>query len=149
MIILCMIYQIAYTSLSNSPLDETTLSDILEVSQRNNDRDVITGILLYNDQTFFQVLEGKQSAVEDCYYKRIENDSRHSCLSLIWYGPTKIRAFSDWAMEYAGPREIGRYTKDTFTSLNDLNSYEAMPASTKEIVLILAQIMFSDLKIRG
>jgi hypothetical protein len=40
----------------------------LEVSQRNNDRDVITGILLYNDRTFFQVLEGKQSAVEDCYY---------------------------------------------------------------------------------
>jgi hypothetical protein len=64
-------------------------------------------------------------------YKRNENDSRHSCLSLMWYGQTKIRALSDWAMGYAGPRETGRYTKDMFTSLNDLNSDEAMFSNLK------------------
>jgi hypothetical protein len=141
-----MLYQLAYASSSSSLLDETTLSNILEVSQQNNDRDLITGILLYDDQTFFQVLEGEQSTIEDLYFKRIHNDPRHSCLSLILCGPAKVRAFSDWGMEYAGPQEIGRYTKDTFASLNDLNSDEAMPASTKEIVLELAQIMFSNLK---
>ena len=62
-----MLFQLAYVSLSRLKLDETTLSDILEASQRNNARDEITGILMYHDDMFFQVLEGDRSAVENCY----------------------------------------------------------------------------------
>jgi hypothetical protein len=140
-----MPYQLAYTSFSGLPLQETTLSDILEVSRRNNNRDEITGILMYEDRTFFQVLEGEQSAVEDCYYKRIFNDPRHCSLSLIWHGLAKRREFSDWAMGYVGPREIGRHTKDTFTSLDDLNDDETSPANSKGLALKLAQSVYLDL----
>jgi hypothetical protein len=79
-----MLYQLAYTSFSRLPVQEATLSDILGVSRRNNSRDEITGILMYADRTFFQVLEGEQSAVEDCYYKQILNDPRHCRLALYW-----------------------------------------------------------------
>ena len=48
-----MLFQLAYVSLSRLRLDETTLSDILEASQRNNARDEITGILMYHDDIFF------------------------------------------------------------------------------------------------
>ena len=140
-----MTYQLAYTSFSGLPLQETTLSDILEVSRRNNNRDEITGILMYEDRTFFQVLEGEQSAVEDCYYKRIFNDPRHCGLSLIWHGLAKRREFSDWAMGYVGPHEIGRYTKDTFTSLDDLNDDETSPANSKDLALELARSVYLDL----
>jgi hypothetical protein len=144
-----MTYQLAYTSFSRLPLQETTLSDILEVSRRNNNRDEITGILMYEDRTFFQVLEGEQSAVEDCYHKRIYNDPRHGCLSLIWYGLAERRVFSDWAMGYVGPHKIGRYTQDTFKSLDDLSSDETSPANTKDLALRLARIVFLDFKRRG
>ena len=140
-----MPYQLAYTSFSVLPLQETTLSDILEGSRRNNNRDEITGILMYEDRTFFQVLEGEQSAVEDCYYKRIFNDPRHCGLSLIWHGLAKRREFSDWAMGYVGPREIGRHTKDTFTSLDDLNDDETSPANSKDLALELARSVYLDL----
>ena len=50
-----MFSQLAYVSLSPLSLDETTLSDILEVSRLNNARDEITGILMYHDELFFQV----------------------------------------------------------------------------------------------
>ena len=140
-----MPYQLAYTSFSRLPLQETTLSDILEVSRRNNNRDEITGILKYEDRIFFQVLEGEQSAVKDCYYKRIFNDPRHCGLSLIWHGLAKRREFSDWAMGYVGPHEIGRYTKDTFKSLDDLNSNGTIPGITKDLALELAQSVYLDL----
>ncbi len=139
-----MTYQLAYTSFSRLPLQETTLSDILGVSRRNNSRDEITGILMYEDRTFFQVLEGEKFAIEDCYYKRIYNDPRHFRMSLFWYGFTERRVFSDWAMGYVGPHEIGRYTKDTFKSLDDLNSDETSPTNTKDLALELAQSVYLD-----
>jgi hypothetical protein len=144
-----MTYQLAYTSFSRLPLQETTLSDILEVSRRNNNRDEITGILMYQDMTFFQVLEGEQSAVENCYNKRINNDPRHGSLSLIWYGLAERRVFSDLAMGYVGPHEIGRYTKGTFTSLDDLGGDETSPANSKDLALELARSVYLDFKRRG
>ncbi len=140
-----MTYQLAYTSFSRLPLQETTLSDILGASRRNNSRDEITGILMYEDRTFFQVLEGEQSAVEDCYYKRIFNDPRHGNISLIWRGLAERQVFSDWAMGYVGPHEIGRYTKDTFTTLDDLSGDETSPANSKDLALELARSVYLDL----
>ena len=106
-------------------------------------------LTLDNDELFFQVLEGDQSAVEDCYHKRINHDPRHSGLSLVWCDEVECRAFSGWTMGYVGPDEIGRYTKNTFKSLTDLRSDDAMPAKSNEIALELARAMFSDFKRRG
>jgi hypothetical protein len=66
-------------------------------------------------------------------------------MSLFWYGFTERRVFSDWVMGYVGPHEIGRYTKDTFTSLVGLNSGETSPANTKDLALELARSVYSDL----
>lgn len=146
-----MLYQLAYISQSRSPLDQTTLSDILEVSQRNNARDRITGVLKYHDSLFFQVLEGEQSAVEHLYHRRISRDARHSGLSLMWYGSAEQRTFSDWAMEYAGPEEVGRFTKASFRSLNLLKSINGFPVTSSDspIALMLAQAMFRDVHRTG
>ncbi|MFX0547549.1 BLUF domain-containing protein [Roseovarius sp. S1116L3] len=138
-----MPYQLAYVSHSRSPLDPTTLADILEVSQRNNARDEITGVLMYHDQLFFQVLEGEQAAVEDCYYRRICHDHRHSGLSLSWCEVVEGRTFPDWLMGYAGPDEIGRYTKGTFHSLTQLKSDKGLSDPGKYWALELALGVFS------
>ncbi len=144
-----MLFQLAYVSLSRLPLDETTLSDILEVSQRNNARDEITGILMYHDEIFFQVLEGDRSAVEKCYYEGISHDPRHKSLSLMWADGVESRTFSDWAMGYVGPEVIGRYTKDSFQSLSYLKSDEAVAANSNGVALQLARSVFSDFQRRG
>jgi len=143
-----MLFQLAYVSLSRLQLDETTLSDILEASRRNNARDEITGILMYHDDMFFQVLEGDRSAVEKCYYERISHDPRHESLSLMWTDAVKSRTFSDWAMGYVGPDEIGQYTQNSFQSLSCLKRDEAVAANTNGIALELARLMFSDFKRR-
>ncbi len=144
-----MLFQLAYVSLSRLPLDETTLSDILEASQRNNARDEITGILMHHNEIFFQVLEGDRSAVEKCYYERICHDPRHKSLSLMWTDLNESRTFSDWAMGYVGPDEVGRYTKNNFHSLSCLKSGEAVAANSNGAALELARSMFSEFKKRG
>ncbi len=145
-----MLYQLAYISQSRSPLDQTTLSDILDVSQRNNARDEITGVLKFHDDLFFQILEGEHAAVEDCYHRRISYDFRHKGLSLTWCGVAESRTFSDWSMVYAGPDEIGRYTRETFRSLDHLKNDKGLSSfgGDKPTALVLAQAIFGDFQIQ-
>lgn len=140
-----MFHHIAYVSLSRSPLDSALLSDILKVSVQNNKRDGITGVLMHHDKIFFQVLEGGRSEVERCY-ARIIRDSRHTSIALMWDDSVEARVFSDWAMGYAGPDEIGRYTRNSFQSLADLASSENSTKDGGRLALELARNMFRDFK---
>lgn len=114
-----MLYQIAYVSLAEMPLEARVLSDILNVSKRNNARDGITGVLMYHDRIFFQILEGEKYVVDNCY-DRIANDRRHSNLSVIMDSAIESLTFPDWVMGYAGPDEIRGYSNEAIRSLNDL-----------------------------
>ena len=111
-----MLHLLAYTSASVGFLEPTILDAILEVSQVNNKRDGITGILMYNDRLFFQILEGRRSLVEDCY-TRICLDNRHKATCLMYSQRVEVRAFSGWGMRYVGPEEIGRYEKSLFQDI--------------------------------
>jgi hypothetical protein len=101
------------------PLEARMLSDILNVSKRNNARDGITGVLMHHDGIFFQILEGDKRAVENCY-ERILNDRRHSSLSVIIDGAIDSITFPDWIMGYAGPAKISGCSNEEILSLNDL-----------------------------
>jgi len=139
-----LLYQLAYISRSQSPLDQATLSDILDVSRRNNARDGITGVLMYHDELFFQVLEGPRPEVDKCYFDRICHDPRHTSLSLTWCDFAESRAFSGWEMGYAGPDEIGQYTKNSFHSLDQMKSDDGLNGANKETALMLAKAMYED-----
>lgn len=97
-----MIYHIAYTSAAPEPVTPDQMAQVLQVSVHNNTRRGITGILLYHDQCFFQVLEGDKDAVERSY-ARIKADSRHIGVLRLWHQMAEERAFAFWAMGYAGP----------------------------------------------
>lgn len=139
-----MLYQLAYVSLASQPLDQKILSQLLTVSQHNNERDDVSGVLMYQDSLFFQILEGERDAVQDCYYKRICKDSRHSRLSLMWENAVDGRTFPDLAMEYLGPAEIGGYTKNAMWSLVDFNAPQQASANTNSVALNLARLVFAQ-----
>ena len=53
------------------------LPELLEECRTNNAKCDITGILLYHNQSFFQVLEGDRSVVE-ALFEKVASDSRHT-----------------------------------------------------------------------
>lgn len=94
------IYQIVYCShfraaRVGSPLQ--ALRDIVTVSSRNNARDGITGYLIFDGETFLQILEGERAAVETTY-ARIAGDARHREATLLHAGTAEQRSFGNWAM---------------------------------------------------
>ncbi len=80
-------------------MDEAQLMDILTVSRDNNLRANITGILLYSDGTFIQVLEGDKNTLDDTFEK-IKIDKLHRGIIKIAAGELKERNFKEWTMGF-------------------------------------------------
>ncbi len=91
------IYCSASTSGAFSPADLTAL---LAECRQKNAKAGLTGMLLYSEGTFFQVLEGDRPVVEKLLDK-LTHDKRHARLTKIVLEPIAQRAFSDWTMGYA------------------------------------------------
>ena len=76
-------YELIYVSSAIIILSEEELNAILVHSCQYNIAHSITGILLYIDGDFLQVLEGKKADIT-CLFDKIKRDTRHprdnSCL---------------------------------------------------------------------
>ena len=136
-------YQLAYSSACTSKMTSDMLNDIFCTSQENNQRDGISGVLMYHDRIFFQVIEGPEGAVTSLY-RRLQADPRHTSLALIWDGNIDKRSFGDWAMGYAGPDEISEYTTSAMVSLESLRRNTPETANENDIALALARGAFAD-----
>ncbi|MEP7187723.1 MAG: BLUF domain-containing protein, partial [Roseiflexaceae bacterium] len=60
-------YYLSYASVAVTPFTSAALQALLLTSRRNNMQLGITGMLLYKDGEFMQVLEGEQAAVQALY----------------------------------------------------------------------------------
>ena len=88
-----------YVSSSVRKLDDSEILDILRVSQRNNQRRGITGMLLYKDGNFLQVLEGPNSEITELM-ETVERDNRHRGFIVLTKKPIKDRQFPSWSMAF-------------------------------------------------
>lgn len=75
----------------------TNLATILAESQRNNDRDGLTGVLAAHRDRYIQVIEGPSSTL-DGLLKRLHGDPRHRDLTIIGREPIQARRFEGWSM---------------------------------------------------
>jgi hypothetical protein len=140
-----MLYHIAYVSSSVLAMDGSLLSEILDVSVRNNERDGITGVLMYNENQFFQLLEGEKSLVNRCF-ARIERDHRHKGVSTVWDYIAERRVFPIWAMGYAGPEEFGDGKDDSQVYLAKMLGEEQALKDGSSVALMLARSFYKDFK---
>jgi hypothetical protein len=72
---------------------------MLEETRETNAKVRITGILLYKDGTFLQVLEGDQEAVMKLA-SRIKEHHRHKDFQILLRGTSEHRLFADWSVGF-------------------------------------------------
>jgi hypothetical protein len=98
-----------YASTAAAIFKESEVPALLEKARTVNSERALTGMLLYIDGGFFQVLEGDDAAVDDVYV-RISRDPRHSKVTLIIREPIAARDFSEWTMGFStiDPLEAGQ-----------------------------------------
>lgn len=76
------------------------VNEILQSSRRNNERDALTGALIYDNRTFLQWLEGGASEIR-AVFSRICQDPRHTQIRILTVRKLEDRWFPDWSMTAA------------------------------------------------
>ena len=80
-------------------MSDNDLKMLLSCSQENNGSNGITGMLLYIDKKFIQVIEGQKEEVIKLFDK-ISIDPRHKKVSIILEGDLEKRNFKEWSMGF-------------------------------------------------
>jgi hypothetical protein len=88
-----------YASSAAPSFQEYDIPALLERARMANAERDLTGMLLYIDGSFFQVLEGDAAAVDEVY-GQILLDSRHTLITMIIREPVAARSFSEWTMGF-------------------------------------------------
>jgi hypothetical protein len=100
------VHQVFYHSRATGRPTQAELDSLLAASQRHNAAQDITGLLLYSQGRYVQVLEGPQAAVEGLY-AAIQRDARHAQVETVSRGPGP-RRFAEWSMDfgYVTPQQL-------------------------------------------
>ncbi|MEO3405897.1 BLUF domain-containing protein [Mucilaginibacter sp. CAU 1740] len=88
-----------YLSTAVNLFNQDQLEELLKKSRANNAEKSVSGMLLYYDGSFIQVLEGNAADV-DSVYDVIKADKRHKNLIKIAEGEHDERAFAAWSMGF-------------------------------------------------
>ena len=91
--------QVIYVS-EKTDTSSDSLTDIYDISQKNNSESGISGCLLIGSNSYLQLLEGPDSAVENLYSK-IKMDSRHKKVKKLFEQHIEEKLFSSWSMKFA------------------------------------------------
>ncbi len=138
------IYRLVYYSRNHIASDEalfaSNVEDILAKSRVNNQRDEITGALLFNAGCFAQVLEGSLERVEAAF-ERIQQDERHGDVSLLALDPIHHRSFPNWAMGFIGASDI--HAK-RFAAIGSSSGFDPSRLSGDEIHSLLKELAIEE-----
>jgi hypothetical protein len=116
------LFQIVYTSTATDLFDSAELKEMLKGSVQRNKRAGITGLLLFKDGCFMQVLEGEKPVVQTLFAK-ISRDPRHHKIIPLIQEPIEQRHFPESAMAFPNLdatkfRELPGYSEFLNTPLN-------------------------------
>ncbi|WP_417622872.1 BLUF domain-containing protein [Parasphingorhabdus sp.] len=92
-----LITSLIYVSTAQPGLSEADFLAIMTVSQRNNQRLGISGLLVFNGSNFMQCLEGERAVANDRLH-HIGLDERHSGLTIVSHREAPERQFAEWDM---------------------------------------------------
>lgn len=89
---------IGYTSRAAAPMSADDVYALYRSAAANNAIEGITGLLVFNGERFFQVIEGATPAIE-AMIARIAADTRHTDMVIHENRGIPARAFPGWDMK--------------------------------------------------
>ncbi len=99
--------ELSYLSEAVSDMSFLGLMRLLESARAFNQSNGITGILLYDNQQFGQIIEGERASVMKAW-KRIQEDKRHHRIELLEIREISERSYPDWLLRFYGGETLTR-----------------------------------------
>ncbi len=93
------LHELAYISAAKVAFAPAELRALLERARLKNQRLGVTGVLVYAEGSFMQMIEGPEEVVQSLF-ATIERDPRHHNVVRMFGGPTAGRSFEAWTMGF-------------------------------------------------
>ncbi len=125
--VMALLFSLAYYSRPICAFSDDELADLWECSTAFNETRRITGALYYDDEIFFQVLEGDSAEIEPLM-QTIQRDPRHSDHTVVLENDIASPSFRFWPMKFldgrASPKLRDRFHPDALhhMKLDELNA---------------------------
>lgn len=94
-------------------MSDDDLADLLQQSRARNERHRITGMLLYKNGHFMQVLEGEEASAMEIFGD-IAKDNRHKSVDTLRAEYIQHRDFPNWTMGFTNIDKLDLATMPGF-----------------------------------
>jgi hypothetical protein len=121
-----MLCTFVYCSRAAEGVDDAEVDRIVEAAQRRNLAGGITGVLVFGDGVFFQLIEGPAAQIQKLT-ATLHCDPRHyDVVSLDWSEERRERLYPNWEMERVEADDIRAVLNDALESSEDENNVAAL-----------------------
>ena len=127
------LYCLVFTSVAKHKVTDDDLKAILNKSRISNAALGITGMLLYLDPYFMQVLEVEEEALDEKFSMIARNPIHHK-ISLIYKQPIQRRSFDKWSM---GFNKVGIEHFEGVKSLHEVYCDDVFKKNPSEVLELL------------
>lgn len=120
---------IVYVSSASEKLTEAEIHEILDYSKDWNNQHDITGILLFSEGNFLQVIEGEQTVLQNLF-SNIKSDTRHKNMIKIFEKEIHREAYDGYDSEF-----LSENTKHQSAKLDHyVNHIKVLDISSQAVV---------------
>jgi hypothetical protein len=120
------------------------LEQILLDARAGNEKRNITGVLVYVDRVFLQILEGDKQTVLSLM-RSIAADPRHSCVTVFHEAEVDRPTFGDWRMAFlsATPEQMAVWAglEGTVSIESILKDIHSRPHRTSQVVQTILEAL--------
>ncbi|MDM7892827.1 BLUF domain-containing protein [Curtobacterium caseinilyticum] len=118
-----------YSSVATRSLGDDDLAALLAQSRRANAENDITGVLLFRNGYFLQLLEGPDQAVR-AKMDTIKHDDRHTKVTVLTEELIEERQFPEWTMGYPAEDTDVEQAPGYRTTFDDLDAADGTQISS-------------------
>ena len=124
--------ELVYQSRASTDMGPDQLEEILTAARRNNRQAGLTGLLLYHEGDFLQVLEGPSNRIDEVFGV-IRNDDRHHRVNIVVDRVVPARSFGEWEMGFYEIHD----SLDTAEGVSGFLNGAELPANVNRYVQML------------
>ena len=132
-----MLVRLIYASTASALINHDLIEEILEASRKNNLAHGITGVLCYSDHMFVRALEGGREQI-NFLYGRLQQDPRHTRLTLLDYSEIEARLYPGWTMSKIRLDRVNLSLLLKYSATASLNPYAVSGKTTVALLEELA-----------
>ena len=129
-----------YVSRAEEHVDYEEILNILTHAWKYNHNSYISGMLVYDNKHFMQIIQGPIATI-DKLYARISNDARHTDIKLIGEELLHDRNCSGWGIGFYDKQEVADVFYDALHIGHGEDLYNVDYSDAKSLLLSLKNVI--------